>query len=567
MTNKEIQNSLNRALDKQTPDVLHHILSRTNPVAANLYRLDDQVMNPEQESSSNLTVLPSSDKDNTSKSSSKSSATKRSRKNVFSIIGSIAAVFVVAFASYNLYQSSVPQAMIEFDVNPSIALEVNRAEKVVNVTALNEDAQSILGEMNLKNSSLDDAVTTLVDSMVDQGYITDDTNSILISVDAQNDAFGTNLQDKLTGDVETVLSSHSLNGAVLSQTIHENQNVNTLAAENNISVGKASLITALIEQDSTLDFSDLAHLSINELNILLDARKENLKGVLMQGTASTKSYIGEEAAKQAAVNHVGANLADAYFVDSHLDLEHGQIVYELEFYVGDIKYECDVNALDGTMVKLEQENEKNPFIITTPPPVSPVVPDTTPTVPDTTVPDEAIPSSSTPTVIPPTSSSTPVATPPASSTPTTPSTTGYIGEEQARRIAFSNAGVSSSDITSSSSEMDQKMNRIVYKLEFETLTTEYDYYVDALTGDILHVEVENKSNSQNTSSQNRIGVEQAKSIALQHAGVSASAAHDLEVDLDDDGRHYDVEWEVGEYSYEYEIDAFSGAVLKAKVDD
>ena len=60
--------------------------------------------------------------------------------------------------------------------------------------------------------------------------------------------------------------------------------------------------------------------------------------------------------------------------------------------------------------------------------------------------------------------------------------------------------------------------------------------------------------------------EEAKSIALKHAGVKESEVRDLEVELDrDDGTlHYDVDFEKDGYDYDYEIDATSGKILKSR---
>ena len=68
-----------------------------------------------------------------------------------------------------------------------------------------------------------------------------------------------------------------------------------------------------------------------------------------------------------------------------------------------------------------------------------------------------------------------------------------------------------------------------------------------------------------------IGESRAKSIALGHAGVSASEASGMRVKLErDNGRmEYEVEFSVGRREYEYEIDAVTGKILKAdsEIDD
>ena len=61
-----------------------------------------------------------------------------------------------------------------------------------------------------------------------------------------------------------------------------------------------------------------------------------------------------------------------------------------------------------------------------------------------------------------------------------------------------------------------------------------------------------------------IGYAKAKSIALNHAGVSESKAYDMEIELDDeDGTLvYEVEFKSGGMEYSYEINAATGAILK-----
>ena len=65
-----------------------------------------------------------------------------------------------------------------------------------------------------------------------------------------------------------------------------------------------------------------------------------------------------------------------------------------------------------------------------------------------------------------------------------------------------------------------------------------------------------------------ITANEALDIALQHAGISESQAEidKLEFDTDDGVPYYDVEFDVGEDEYEYEIHAISGAILDYDID-
>ena len=71
--------------------------------------------------------------------------------------------------------------------------------------------------------------------------------------------------------------------------------------------------------------------------------------------------------------------------------------------------------------------------------------------------------------------------------------------------------------------------------------------------------------------QSVIGDEAAKEAALTHAGVAAAdcTSMKVELDMDDNLPHYDVDFKAGGMEYEYDIDPANGAVLSfaSEVDD
>ncbi len=115
---------------------------------------------------------------------------------------------------------------------------------------------------------------------------------------------------------------------------------------------------------------------------------------------------------------------------------------------------------------------------------------------------------------------------------------------------------------------------MVYDVEFYDANTEYDYEIDAVSGEIhgFDREIENYSipkPSQTTASQEQyIGEDRAKKIALDHAGRTEGAVERLRVKLDrDDGRMiYEVDFREDRMEYEYEIDAIDGTIRQADVD-
>lgn len=244
---------------------------------------------------------------------------------------------------------------VSLDVNPSIELRVNRHERVLEARALNEDAGAVLDGMDLEGSDLNVAVNAVIGAMVRNGYISEAANSILISVDSDDNANAKALQEKLTLEVSKLLDTQNFNGAVLSQTVEKESELKLKAEKYGITVGKAQLIEKILKKDTQYSFGSLAGLTVHQLNLLVD-RKEAQTGELeIVGKPSEKSYIGRDAAKDAAVKHAGLDAAQVENARVQLDFDDGAMVYEVEFVCDGWEYDYEINALDGAVLDFEKE--------------------------------------------------------------------------------------------------------------------------------------------------------------------------------------------------------------------
>ena len=155
---------------------------------------------------------------------------------------------------------------------------------------------------------------------------------------------------------------------------------------------------------------------------------------------------------------------------------------------------------------------------------------------------------------------------------TFPAASGDIGSEKAKSIALNHAGVTSSTAKFVKVERDRDDGRLLYEVEFYAGNKEYDYEILAADGTILSYDADIEGyripSSTSTSSSGYIGVERAKEIALQHAGLSSSGVNFDKAEFDhDDGRaEYEIEFHHNFREYEYTIDAASGTILEAERD-
>lgn len=149
---------------------------------------------------------------------------------------------------------------------------------------------------------------------------------------------------------------------------------------------------------------------------------------------------------------------------------------------------------------------------------------------------------------------------------------GYIGEDAAKAAALDHAGLAETDLQAVLVHLDYDDGRAVYDVEFVRPTDngaeEYDYEIDAKTGEIFayDFDAENYGGSNAAASSTAgtpVTAEQAKQLALQHAGVAESDIRSLEMETDTDhGKTiYEFSWKVGFTEYDYEVNAATGEIV------
>ena len=153
-----------------------------------------------------------------------------------------------------------------------------------------------------------------------------------------------------------------------------------------------------------------------------------------------------------------------------------------------------------------------------------------------------------------------------------------IDLETAKKIALEKAALSEEEVVFSKAKQKKDDGRQIFDIEFFVEASRvYEYEIDLLTGTVLEEcwelwdedadhdyrrLIESKSESADTYAV--ISLEEAKTIALQNAGMSEEKVTLNKAKLEkDDGRLvYDIEfYEIDGFEYEYEIDALTGKVL------
>ena len=157
-------------------------------------------------------------------------------------------------------------------------------------------------------------------------------------------------------------------------------------------------------------------------------------------------------------------------------------------------------------------------------------------------------------------------------------TQNTISSDEAKQIALQHANLLDNQVTfiKVSQDYDDGINK--YEIEFYYNNTEYDYEINAYSGEILKFDYDAEyynpsntisySNSQSSSTQNLISSDEAKNIALQHANLTDNQVTFIKVSKDyDDGIHiYEVEFHYNNREYNYDINAINGTILSYEQD-
>lgn len=155
-------------------------------------------------------------------------------------------------------------------------------------------------------------------------------------------------------------------------------------------------------------------------------------------------------------------------------------------------------------------------------------------------------------------------------------TSAYIGEDKAKEIAFTHAGVAEEDITGLRIKLDYDDGHTEYEIEFLEGTKEYDYDIDAITGTIVSFDydieynniasVPSGSSAPAADSAGFITEEAARKLALEQVPGATESHIRISLDYDDGITVYEGKIVYNGVEYEFEINAADGSFLEWDVD-
>lgn len=170
----------------------------------------------------------------------------------------VAAVLCIVFLGANLYLT--PTSTISIDINPSIEMDVNRFDRVIDVRGRNEDGVALASTLDVVNETYEDAVYELLESETVSSALSSD-GLLSIAVIQSDAAQGEEIASFINSctqnrgnvecycmDVEDVSEAHSLG----------------------LSYGRYRYYLLLHEYDPSITPEQVNSMSMREIRALLD---------------------------------------------------------------------------------------------------------------------------------------------------------------------------------------------------------------------------------------------------------------------------------------------------------
>ena len=263
-------------------------------------------------------------------------------------------------------------------------------------------------------------------------------------------------------------------------------------------------------------------------------------------TAQTAEYIGIEAAKETALKSAGLTEDQADFSTAGLDSRDGTFFYQVNFEAEGMEYDYAIDAVTGVVI---EEN-------------SVAADDGAEAVGAAASKDAAGDAASGAVQASGAAQASEAAQ--TSAAAQNASDSGMIGEEKAKEIALNHAGLTEDQTQRLWVKRDYDDGRSIYEVEFYGEgRDEYDYEIDAVTGEIVAFDTDlHDHGTAPSEGQSQVSEEQVRQTVLER--VPGASAENIFLHLEwDDGRlEYEGELIYDNMEYEFKIDAYSGAVTE-----
>ena len=220
-------------------------------------------------------------------------------------------------------------SVVDLTVNPSFALALNRGDQVRNVTALNGDAEAILEGRSYRGWTLEATVENLLDGLAAQGYLTSADDAVDVAVNSKDADHGRALRETVERCVAEKLSGFSQPD---------------VPAPSPTSETAATPVPTPIATPYSTPVPTPA------------ATPVPTPAPTPAPTPTPSPQPTAPLSEEAVGDILRQRLPEAVLKELELDEDDGRWIYEAKLRHGDLKYEIELDAFTGEILKWEEDD-------------------------------------------------------------------------------------------------------------------------------------------------------------------------------------------------------------------
>lgn len=176
------------------------------------------------------------------------------------------ALFLLSFVGIGSYSYVKPYSYVSLDINPSIEYALNRFDKVIAVSGINDKGQQVVSsiESDVKNQNITKALGVTIKQLEKENYIVPkEYNHVIVSVCSSNDTKAQAIASSVNSFSKKESADCSIDTMTVSKEVKDN------ADSLGITPGKLALIHAVAETSSIsvadFDVSEWTDKTVSEL--------------------------------------------------------------------------------------------------------------------------------------------------------------------------------------------------------------------------------------------------------------------------------------------------------------
>ena len=224
----------------------------------------------------------------------------------------MALFFVAAAGGWSWMQ--MPVSYLSIDVNPSIELALNRFDRVVSVSAFNDQGEEILQNLSLKGKKYTDAIDVIVDDEIINAYLMKEAGVVFtIAADSSREQI-----------LQSGVEKCSRHIAGYSERVSADIGIVQKAHEHGLSVGKYYAWLQLSRYDDTVTVEECKGMSIGTIHDLTREHEAGEHGDGCGDSTETENEIPQEDdAGDGTMDSIADDGNNQFYDQEHGGCHHG----------------------------------------------------------------------------------------------------------------------------------------------------------------------------------------------------------------------------------------------------